>query len=274
MRYLNENKILLEEPEDELEVIDIEAAEKENQEEDSTEDETDVESSNELEVAEEPVEEPQEQEVTQDEFTQEDEIDSGVSSMINSSIVSTWNRIDEFTSMIATIKSYSNYKDIVAIVQSILDDEMIHVGQLQKALSLVSSSEDLISQGVEKAEEVITSSEIDDSNEDSEEVDEIVDDEEETQSESNTEEIDDVESEEDEETKEESSNKDVDESLVKRCRIKYSKGDDVHELQEMLKACDLKTKICNNYILVEGKVKDIYNASGMIDIPVHSEDLF
>lgn len=256
MRYLNESKILLEEPEDEntLEPIDIENEEDnvDSQEEEST-------SSNDVEVEEEPTP------------LQDEDVDSGLSSMINSSIVSTWNRIDEFTGMIATIKSYSNYDSLESIFQSILDDEMIHIGQLQKALSLVSSSEDLISQGVAKAEEVIDSSkstEIDDSSEVEDEDEEVIKDDEETQPESNTDEIEDVEEDESEEEKE------VDESLVKRCKIRFSKNDDVKELQEMLKACDLKTKTFNNYILVEGKVKDIYNASGMVDIPVHEEDLF
>ena len=255
MRYLNESKILLEEPEDEktLEPIDIENKEDEvdSQEEEST-------SSNDIEVEEEPT------------SSQDENLDSGISSMINSSIVSTWNRIDEFTSMIATVKSYSNYESLNSILQSILDDEMIHIGQLQKALSLVSSSEDLISQGVEKAEEVIDSSkspEIDGSSEIEDEAEEVIKDDEETQPESDTDEIEDVEEDKEEE-------KEVDESLVKRCIIKFSKNDDVKELQEMLKACDLKTKTFNNYILVEGKVKDIYNASGMVDIPVHEEDLF
>ena len=258
MRYLNESKILLEEPEDEktLEPIDIENKEDEvdSQEEEST-------SSNDIEVEEEPT------------SSQDENLDSGISSMINSSIVSTWNRIDEFTSMIATVKSYSNYESLNSILQSILDDEMIHIGQLQKALSLVSSSEDLISQGVEKAEEVIDSSkspEIDGSSEIEDEDEEVIKDDEETQPESNIDEIEDVEEDEDKEEEE----KEVDESLVKRCKIKFSKNDDVKELQEMLKACDLKTKTFNNYILVEGKVKDIYNASGMVDIPVHEEDLF
>lgn len=256
MRYLNESKILLEEPEDEntLEPIDIENEEDnvDSQEEEST-------SSNEVDA---------EEEIP----SQDEDIDSGLSSMINSSIVSTWNRIDEFTGMIATIKSYSNYESLESIFQSILDDEMIHIGQLQKALSLVSSSEDLISQGVEKAEEVIGSSkstEIDDSDEVEDEDEEVIEDDEETQPEPNTDEIEDVE--EDSEKEEE---KEVDESLVKRCKIRYSKNDDVKELQEMLKACNLKTSLSKNYILVEGKVKDIYNASGMIDIPVHEEDLF
>lgn len=257
MRYLNESKILLEEPEDEitLEPIDIKNKEDsvDSQEEEST-------SSNDAEVEEEPTP------------LQDEQLDGGISSMINSSIVSTWNRIDEFTSMIATIKSYNNYDSLESIFQSILDDEMIHIGQLQKALSLVSSSEDLISQGVEKAEEVIDSSkstEIDDSSEVEDKDEEVIKDDEETQPESNTDEIEDVEEDEDKEEE-----KEVDESLVKRCKIRFSKNDDVKELQEMLKACDLKTKTFNNYILVEGKVKDIYNASGMVDIPVHEEDLF
>lgn len=255
MRYLNESKILLEEPEDEntLEPIDIENEEDnvDSQEEEST-------SSNDVDA---------EEEIS----SQDEDIDSGLSSMINSSIVSTWNRIDEFTGMIATIKSYNNYESLESIFQSILDDEMIHIGQLQKALSLVSSSEDLISQGVEKAEEVIDSSkstEIDDSDEVEDEDEEVIEDGEETQPEPNTDEIEDVEEDSEEEEKE------VDESLVKRCKIRYSKNDDVKELQEMLKACNLKTSLSKNYILVEGKVKDIYNASGMIDIPVHEEDLF
>lgn len=265
MRYLNESKILLEEPEDEntLEPIDIEN-DIENEEDNVDSQEEESTSSNDVDAEEETP-------------SQDEDIDSGLSSMINSSIVSTWNRIDEFTGMIATIKSYSNYESLESIFQSILDDEMIHIGQLQKALSLVSSSEDLISQGVEKAEEVIDSSkstEIDDSDEVEDEDEEVIKDDEETQPEPNTDEIEDVEEDSEKEEEREVDESLVNESLVKRCKIRYSKNDDVKELQEMLKACNLKTSLSKNYILVEGKVKDIYNASGMIDIPVHEEDLF
>lgn len=260
MRYLNENKILLEEPEDnevELDTIDIE-----NQEDDVDSSEESTKSIDDVETTEE----------TAKEVEHDDGISSGISSMLNSSIVSTWNRIDEFTSMIATIKSYDSYEDLVTIIQSILDDEMIHIGQLQKALSLVSSSEEFISQGVDKAEEIIDSSksiETSDYSEFNDESEEVIENDENSQPESNTEEIEDTKEETKKENKEE-----VEESLVKRCKIKYSKGDDTNELQEMLRACNLKTTLKSDYILVEGKVKDIYNGSGMIDIPVHEEDLF
>lgn len=265
MRYLNENKILLEEPKDELEVepIDIEEINVEDNEDSiPNEDESSTSSNDNTEDEEEPTEEVSIE-------TSKEDTDNGVSSMLNSATVSTWNRIDEFTSMIATVKSFGGYENLISIIQSILDDEMIHIGQLQKALSLVGSGENLISQGIEKAEEVIDTSKTDVPSEDNTEDEEVIEDEEETQSEANTDEIEDVEDEQEEDEK-----KSTKESLTKRCKIKLAKGDDAREIQEMLKACNLKTRVLNNTILVEGKASDIYNASGMIDIPVHEEDLF
>lgn len=261
MRYLTENKILLEEPEDEqeLEPIDIEAEESEDS---NQEVENESSTSNE----ELPSEEHEETEVSKE------DLDSGVSSMLNSSIVSTWNRIDEFTSILATIKSFGGDESLVTIIQSILDDEMIHVGQLQKALSLVSSSDDLISRGVEKAQDIIDSSKTAESDKEDIDNEEDVEDEEETQPESNTDEIEEVE--EEEEASKEEKDESTNESLTKRCKIKYFEGEDLRVMQEMLRECNLKTKLLKGYFLVEGKVKDIYNASGMLDIPVHEEDLF
>ena len=91
--------------------------------------------------------------------------DFGVASMLNVDIIDEFEAIDSYNSHIITLKDLINqetddaviesYKKIIEILTDIANEENIHVGQLQKALSLVSPSALFIKDGDIEADEVL-----------------------------------------------------------------------------------------------------------------------
>lgn len=91
--------------------------------------------------------------------------DFGVASMLNTGIIDEFEAIDTYNSHIITLKDLINqetdeeviesYKKIIEILTDIVNEENIHVGQLQKALSLVSPSALFIKDGDKEADEVL-----------------------------------------------------------------------------------------------------------------------
>jgi rubrerythrin len=91
--------------------------------------------------------------------------DFGVASMLNTGIIDEFEAIDTYNSHIITLKDLINqetddaviesYKKIIEILTDIVNEENIHVGQLQKALSLVSPSALFIKDGDIEADEVL-----------------------------------------------------------------------------------------------------------------------
>lgn len=75
----------------------------------------------------------------------------GVAGLINLLIRDEWEAIDAYQSAIATITE--THPEIVEILDDILTEEMIHVGQLQKALTLVQPESMAIADGENEAEE-------------------------------------------------------------------------------------------------------------------------
>lgn len=114
-------------------------------------------------IHDEPIEEP-EVESEQETFNKTGG-DFGVASMLNADIIDEFEAIDIYNSHIITLKDLINketdeaviesYKKIIEILTDIANEENIHVGQLQKALSLVSPSALFIKDGDIEADEVL-----------------------------------------------------------------------------------------------------------------------
>lgn len=89
--------------------------------------------------------------------------DFGVASMLNADIIDEFEAIDFYNSHIVTLKDLISqeqdeniidlYEKIIEILTDIVNEENIHVGQLQKALSLVSPSALFIKDGDIEADE-------------------------------------------------------------------------------------------------------------------------
>lgn len=114
-------------------------------------------------IHDEPIEEP---EVESEQVTfNKTGSDFGVASMLNADIIDEFEAIDSYNSHIITLKDLINqetdeaviesYKKIIEILTDIANEENIHVGQLQKALSLVSPSALFIKDGDIEADEVL-----------------------------------------------------------------------------------------------------------------------
>lgn len=81
----------------------------------------------------------------------------GIASLLNLAIIDEFEAIDAYNSQIATIRDLisreknaeviATYEDIIEILTEITNEENIHVGQLQKALTLVSPNANLIVDG-------------------------------------------------------------------------------------------------------------------------------
>lgn len=114
-------------------------------------------------IHDEPIEEPEveSEQVTFDKTGS----DFGIASMLNADIIDEFEAIDTYNSHIITLKDLINqetdeaviesYKKIIEILTDIANEENIHVGQLQKALSLVSPSALFIKDGDIEADEVL-----------------------------------------------------------------------------------------------------------------------
>ena len=94
-----------------------------------------------------------------------EQVNNGIASLLNADIIDEFEAIDLYNSHIITIKDLmsrekdeeviESYKKIVEILTDIVSEENIHVGQLQGALSLVSSHALFIKDGEKEAEETI-----------------------------------------------------------------------------------------------------------------------
>lgn len=77
-------------------------------------------------------------------------------SLVTGSIRNVWEHIDDYSSIKATIEYENGPKELVDMYNEIINDEMIHVGQLEKALSLLQPNAELIKDGEDKADELLT----------------------------------------------------------------------------------------------------------------------
>lgn len=77
----------------------------------------------------------------------------GAAGLINALIQDEWQAIQGYNDAIATLASEDISEDIIAVFKDIVDEENIHVGQLQKALETVSPNAESISKGEKEGEE-------------------------------------------------------------------------------------------------------------------------
>lgn len=77
----------------------------------------------------------------------------GIRNQLNDFIKQTWEVIGNYQNAITSLQTLENQGEIIPIIEDIISDNMIHVGQLQKALELmVPEVIDKISEGEKQAE--------------------------------------------------------------------------------------------------------------------------
>lgn len=80
------------------------------------------------------------------------EVDTGISNLLIDAIKDEFETIKLYNSIIEQIRA-EDREDIISILQDIVNEENVHVGQLQKALEIYSPNADSIEHGSEEAEE-------------------------------------------------------------------------------------------------------------------------
>ena len=80
---------------------------------------------------------------------------NGISMIINNLIKDEYEAIDAYNSAITTFKSIGNSDDAISVLNDIVAEENIHVGQLQRLMELFDPNADKVSDGVEEASEQI-----------------------------------------------------------------------------------------------------------------------
>lgn len=88
---------------------------------------------------------------------EKEEIDNGTYIMINDLVQKEWESINNIKSIIATLSAEENAnQDVIAILESAVDEKTVTVGMLTKASEIVNDKQnDLMQKGIEKAEEVV-----------------------------------------------------------------------------------------------------------------------
>lgn len=94
---------------------------------------------------------------TQSEPTKQEQ-NNAVSAMLIDAINGEWDTIDLYNNIIVNLDGTCD-ADIIAVIQDIVDEENIHVGQLQRALAMVSPQTNKIADGEQEAEEQLTDKE-------------------------------------------------------------------------------------------------------------------
>lgn len=82
---------------------------------------------------------------------------SGMAQVINNLIVDEWDAISGYNSALETVKAQGmeHQEEAIKILTDIVNEENIHVGQLQKLLELYSPNAESINSGVEEADKQI-----------------------------------------------------------------------------------------------------------------------
>lgn len=104
-------------------------------------------------IPEEPIVVNTEPEVMEEPTIQEQ--NNAVATMLIDAINGEWETIDLYNNIIVNLDNTRD-ADIIAVIQDIVDEENIHVGQLQRALAMVSPQTDKIADGEQEAEEQLT----------------------------------------------------------------------------------------------------------------------
>ena len=85
--------------------------------------------------------------------------DSGIAIMINSLIQDEWQAIDGYTSAIRTLKEQGTHPEMIKTLEDIMNEENVHVGQLQLLMSIVAPTTDSIDKGEEEGLKQVEESE-------------------------------------------------------------------------------------------------------------------
>lgn len=80
-------------------------------------------------------------------------IDSAIATLINKLIVDEWEAIQGYNDAIVSLQEEHADEDILAIFTDIVNEEHVHVGQLQKALEKVAPDAAKIKEGEKEGEE-------------------------------------------------------------------------------------------------------------------------
>lgn len=102
------------------------------------------------EISAEDIEEIQDQDVIKAE--PEEFINRGISGMLSDLIIDEWDAINAYNGAIATLTEMDPESPIINILNDIVNEEMIHVGQLQTALESISANAENIQLGKEEAD--------------------------------------------------------------------------------------------------------------------------
>ena len=91
-------------------------------------------------------------------------VETGFSNMLIDAINGEWDTINLYNSIIATLSQEKDkkYDAIIKVLQDITNEENVHVGQLQKALELLSPNTASIADGEKEAQEQISADDYDD----------------------------------------------------------------------------------------------------------------
>lgn len=84
----------------------------------------------------------------EDDTTQD--LDKGISGLLNNLIISEYDAIDQYNSAIATAESLG-VNQIIPILKDIVTEEHTHVGQLQAAVKLFDTAANAVEKGTEEA---------------------------------------------------------------------------------------------------------------------------
>ena len=79
--------------------------------------------------------------------------DNGVALVLNGLIKSEWDAINDYNSAIASIKGIGFNDDMIPVLEDIVKEENVHVGQLQELMKKVSSNAKAIANGEAEAAE-------------------------------------------------------------------------------------------------------------------------
>ena len=93
--------------------------------------------------------------VLKEEWVDEDACRAGVAQDLNYLIKDELEAVEGYNSVLATWKDVGKFPEVIAVLEDIVDEEMLHIGQLQRALELVSPNAKNIQAGAKEAEEQI-----------------------------------------------------------------------------------------------------------------------
>lgn len=79
----------------------------------------------------------------------------GITNMLSNLIKDEWEAIDGYNSTIATLRDLGGNEELIKVLEDIAAEEMVHVGELEKAMETVSPSAKQIEDGKDEAEETM-----------------------------------------------------------------------------------------------------------------------